>query len=104
MVVVVKPQPEVVPFFEGFTAEETGNHCPLVLQRHIIVLVGEAVFPVTPAGLGLAVATPPGPVQPMLALFMGEDQEGEQPPHLRERERDQVGLIPPLLRFLLWRG
>ena len=59
------------------------------------VLAGEATFPVTAAGLGLASPPPARPVQPVLTLLSVQHQEGEQAPHLRERQRDQVGLIPP---------
>ena len=48
----------------------------LVLQRQIGREPSEAAFGVAAAGLGLALPTPARPVQPVLALLVGEEQEG----------------------------
>src|SRR4051812_38130967 len=63
------------------TATWTIAACALVLQRHIRSIGLEAAFVVTAAGLGLPMASPPGPVQPVLALLRGKQQEAEQAPH-----------------------
>jgi hypothetical protein len=60
----------------------------LILQRHFQNTAGEATFVVAAAGLGLASAAPARPVQPELALLGGEEQHGQQAPHLRCGERD----------------
>src|SRR5215217_5261842 len=57
---------------------------PLVLQRHIGGIVTEAPFPVTATGRGLALATPPGPVPPQVTLLGVEEQDHQQPTHLRD--------------------
>jgi hypothetical protein len=49
---------------------------------------------VTAAGLGLPLASPPGPVQPVLALLRGQQQEAEQAAHLRERHGYQFDRPP----------
>lgn len=68
----------------------------LVLQRHIISGgVTEPTFPMAAARPGLAFAPPAGPVQPVLTLCSVEEQQAEQAPHLRERERNQGGMHPP---------
>ena len=60
----------------------------LILQRRFWNAAGEATFVVAAAGLGLASAAPARPVQPELALLGGEEQHGQQTPHLRGGERD----------------
>jgi hypothetical protein len=42
------------------------NHA-LILQRHFQTIIREAAFVVAAASLGLALAPPTGPVQPMLS-------------------------------------
>jgi hypothetical protein len=46
----------------------------LVLQRHFSQRRDEATFIVAAAGLGLALAAPARPVQPVRSLLMGEEQ------------------------------
>lgn len=67
----------------------------LVLQRHIVIRAGEAAFPMAAPGLGLAFATPAGPVQEESLRVPVAQHHGQQALHLRDGERDQVASIPP---------
>ena len=58
----------------------------------------EATFIVAAAGVGLACPPPAGPVQPMLALLAGEEQDRQQTPHFRGGHRDQAAVRSPPLR------
>src|SRR5690242_1081341 len=47
------------------------------------------------AGLGLAVAPPARPVQAKTLLLRREREQPQEPPHLRHRQRDELGLCAP---------
>ena len=55
----------------------------------------------TAAGVGLALASPAGPVQPVPLVFRWEEEYSQQTPHFRGGHRDQVAAIAPLF-VLAW--